>query len=54
LFQRVEKYREPTKHTLRSSLVKSDQKEIHSRWHRWHIAFPVMVAEATLAKQADL
>jgi hypothetical protein len=27
---------------------------MHNRWHRAHVAFPVNVAEAALAKQADL
>jgi hypothetical protein len=33
---------------------KPGQKEIRNRWHSAFIAFPVNVAEATLAKQASL
>jgi hypothetical protein len=33
---------------------KSGQKEIRNRWHSASVALPVNVAEATLAKQADL
>jgi hypothetical protein len=33
---------------------KTELKEICNRWHKVSIAFPVNVAEATLAKQADL
>jgi hypothetical protein len=42
------------KHTFSSSLKKKGWKETHNRWHSASTVFPVNVAEATLAKQADL
>jgi hypothetical protein len=34
--------------------MKPDRKEIRNRRHNASVVFPVNVAEATLAKQADL
>jgi hypothetical protein len=40
--------------TLRSSLMKTRPERVCNRWYRVSIAFLVNVAEAAMAKQADL
>jgi hypothetical protein len=43
-----------TKHTFRSSLIKNRPEKICNRRHTVSTSLPVNVAEATLAKQADV